>query len=130
MRKAFFRHALERAVPVAEAGIGCELGGAHGLLEMEKTKQTGHKLLIWCIDTGNAEIPDFLLIPVPGEEQMTVGGRAVEDETVGICGKTGCAKLREIVKGKTQAVGEIVVREGMKFRKLILKLKIKCGAWQ
>ena len=92
------KNALKRAVPVAEAGIGRELGGAHRLLEVEKAEEACHELLIRRVDAGDAEIPEFLLVAVPGEEQMAIGRGAMEDEAVRIHRKTGGAELWKIVE--------------------------------
>ena len=55
-------------------------------------------LLIRRVDAGDAEIPEFLLVAVPGEEQMAIGRGAMEDEAVRIHRKTGGAELWKIVE--------------------------------
>ena len=68
------------------------------MLEVEKAEEACHELLIRRVDAGDTEIPEFLLVAVPGEEQMAIGRGAMEDEAVRIHRKTGGAELWKIVE--------------------------------
>ena len=65
---------------------------------MEEAEQACHELFIRRVDTGDTEIPELLLVAVPGEEQVAVGRGAMEDKAVRIDQKAGGAKLREIIE--------------------------------